>query len=145
MKEMLQARKEELQKRGVKGFTLMEMLIVVAIIAVLVAIAIPIFTAQLDKARAQTDAANIRAGYATVMAAIVTDPTNAKTSYTLAADGTTDGTSGAAAYKCVGKASDLNAGETIGGQDATAIGWVKDSGITYTWNAASNKLTIAKS
>jgi type IV pilus assembly protein PilA len=44
MKDYLKLRKEELKKRGAKGFTLMEMLIVVAIIAVLIAIAIPIFT-----------------------------------------------------------------------------------------------------
>ncbi len=47
-----------------KGFTLMEMLIVVAIIAILVAIAIPTFAGQLDKARQATDAANIRVAYA---------------------------------------------------------------------------------
>ena len=51
-----------------KGFTLAELLIVVAIIAVLVAIAIPIFNTQLEKAREATDAANIRAAYAEVMA-----------------------------------------------------------------------------
>ena len=34
-----------------KGFTLAELLIVVAIIGVLVAVSIPIFTAQLEKAR----------------------------------------------------------------------------------------------
>ena len=38
-----------------KGFTLAELLIVVAIIAVLVAIAIPIFTKQLEKARRAVD------------------------------------------------------------------------------------------
>ena len=37
-----------------KGFTLMEMLIVVAIIAVLVAVAIPTFTSALNKAKAGT-------------------------------------------------------------------------------------------
>ena len=41
-----------------------ELLIVVAIIAVLVAIAIPIFTAQLEKSREATDLANLRAAYA---------------------------------------------------------------------------------
>ena len=46
------------------GFTLAELLIVVAIIAVLVAIAIPIFTAQLEKAREATDMSNFRAAYA---------------------------------------------------------------------------------
>ena len=45
----------------------MEMLIVVAIIAVLVAIAIPTFTSSLNKAKTATDAANIRAGYASAM------------------------------------------------------------------------------
>lgn len=43
-----------------RGFTLMEMLVVVAIIAVLVAIAIPVFAGQLAKAREAADAANCR-------------------------------------------------------------------------------------
>jgi type IV pilus assembly protein PilA len=51
-------------KMNKKGFTLAELLIVVAIIAVLVAIAIPVFTNQLEKAREATDLANIRSGYA---------------------------------------------------------------------------------
>ena len=46
------------------GFTLMEMLIVVAIIAVLVAVAIPTFGSQLHKARVATDWANVRSYYA---------------------------------------------------------------------------------
>ena len=60
-----------MKKMNKKGFTMAELLIVVAIIAVLVAIAIPIFTAQLEKAREATDAANIRAAYAEVVAAEV--------------------------------------------------------------------------
>lgn len=47
-----------------KGFTLMEMLIVVAIIAVLVAIAIPVFNGALTKSKEAADVANIRALYA---------------------------------------------------------------------------------
>ena len=46
------------------GFTLMEMLIVVAIIAVLVAIAIPTFSGSLHKAQVAADEANIRAYFA---------------------------------------------------------------------------------
>lgn len=53
-----------MKKTNKKGFTLAELLVVVAIIAVLVAIAIPIFTSQLEKAREATDVANIRAAYA---------------------------------------------------------------------------------
>lgn len=52
-----------------EGFTLAELLIVVAIIAVLVAIAIPVFSTQLEKSREATDAANIRAAYAEAMTA----------------------------------------------------------------------------
>ena len=48
------------------GFTLAELLIVVAIIAVLTAIAIPVFTSQLEKAREATDMSNLRAAYAEV-------------------------------------------------------------------------------
>ena len=56
-------------KNNRKGFTLAELLIVVAIIAVLVAVAIPVFTAQLEKSREAADAANIRTAYAAVQTA----------------------------------------------------------------------------
>jgi len=51
-------------KKNNRGFTLAELLIVVAIIAVLVAIAIPVFSTQLEKSRESTDLANIRSAYA---------------------------------------------------------------------------------
>ena len=56
-----------------KGFTLMEMLIVVAIIVILVAISIPTFTGQLNKAKAATDEANERSAKAVAAAAYLTE------------------------------------------------------------------------
>ena len=47
-------------KNNKKGFTLAELLIVVAIIAVLVAIAVPLFVGALDNARKGRDDANVR-------------------------------------------------------------------------------------
>ena len=70
MKEMMKKVKERRE-----GFTMAELLIVVAIIAVLVAIAIPVFTAQLEKSREATDAANLRAAYAEIMADALTSET----------------------------------------------------------------------
>ena len=63
-------RKEEIQN---DGFTLAELLIVVAIIGVLVAIAIPIFSSQLEKSREATDLANVRSKYAELMAEAITN------------------------------------------------------------------------
>ena len=67
------------KKLNKKGFTLAELLVVVAIIGVLVAISIPIFTSQLEKAREATDMANIRAAYAEVVADGLTEPNKTHT------------------------------------------------------------------
>lgn len=56
-------------RKKTRGFTLAELLIVVAIIAVLVAVSIPIFTSQLKKARLAVDHAAIRNAYALIQAA----------------------------------------------------------------------------
>ena len=56
-----------------KGFTLAELLIVVAIVSVLVAISIPIFSGKLNKAKLATNQANIRAAKAAAVADYLTD------------------------------------------------------------------------
>ena len=60
------------RKHNRKGFTLIEMLVVIAIIAVLVAIVIPIVNSSTDRSEAATDAANLRA----VLAALNVDVLN---------------------------------------------------------------------
>lgn len=60
---------EHVIKNNRKGFTLAELLIVIAIIAVLVAISIPIFHAQLRKARLAANQANGRAAFSAAEAA----------------------------------------------------------------------------
>lgn len=49
-----------MNKMNKKGFTLIEMLVVIAIIAVLVSIIVPTVSSSTDKAKAATDAANLR-------------------------------------------------------------------------------------
>ena len=62
-----------MKKNNKKGFTLAELLIVVAIIAVLVAVAIPVFNAQLERSRDATSVANLRSAYAQAQIALIQD------------------------------------------------------------------------
>lgn len=64
-----------LGKNKRKGFTLAELLIVVAIIAVLVAIAVPLFISGLSKAQNATFEANKRSLKSTAVAQILFDDT----------------------------------------------------------------------
>lgn len=67
-----------------KGFTLAELLIVVAIIGVLVAVSVPVFTAQRSKAVDAVNKANIRAAKAMALAAFYDN----KTGYVASVNGT---------------------------------------------------------
>ena len=50
-----------------RGFTMAELLIVVAIVAILVAIAIPYLTSGLEKSRETADIANVRSAFASIV------------------------------------------------------------------------------
>lgn len=70
------------------GFTLIEMLIVVAIIAVLVAVSIPMVNASLEQAREATDQANERAAKAAALATYLMEGESVPVTYLYRADGT---------------------------------------------------------
>lgn len=120
----------KMRENGKKGFTLAELLIVVAIIAVLVAISIPIFSAQLEKSREATDAANIRSAYAEVSADLLTDDSSKKEVKVPAKQ-----------KKAGWQGTDYSekGDSTIGGQhvDASTTGW------KVTADSTNNKVTIA--
>lgn len=63
--------KAKLKKAG--GFTLIEMLIVVAIIAILIAIGIPLVNKALERAREATDSANERSAIGLAMVEVMTE------------------------------------------------------------------------
>lgn len=116
-----------------KGFTLMEMLIVVAIIAILVIIAIPTFNSALAKARAATDVANIRSGYAAALVEAMTNGVNdTGDTYYLQKDGSVSKT-GTDKYTTQGMSENATADTTIGGKFEvnTGIKWSKGQQIAY--------------
>lgn len=80
-----------MKKMNKKGFTLIEMLVVIAIIAVLVSIIIPTISSATTKASAATNAANLRAFKAQLvtasLAGTVTSTTNAETGVVTYTDG----------------------------------------------------------
>ena len=81
------------KKLNKKGFTLAELLVVVAIIGVLVAISIPIFTSQLEKSRDAVSVANIRAAYAEAQTLVLTGKdgeTSGRATLTIKTSGTDD-------------------------------------------------------
>ena len=132
-----------MKKNNNKGFTLMEMLIVVAIIAVLVAIAIPVFTNQLEKAREATDMANIRSAYAEVMACALTDAPNTTNEVTR-----TNNDDGSVTWskhvEAVQKQAGWVSGTTveIGGEQVAAVTANNNKGWTISYTDTNAKASI---
>lgn len=64
-----------------QGFTLAELLIVVAIIVVLVATSVPVFAAKLEKSKQAVDLANMRDAYGTALAEWMTSSNGSDATY----------------------------------------------------------------
>ncbi len=87
MKNMKEKLSAKLKKKN--GFTLIEMLVVVAIIVILVLVSIPMVNSSLNKAKKATDEANERAAKAVATIMLLTDEDKVKTTmYYDAKDGT---------------------------------------------------------
>lgn len=118
------------------------------------AISIPVFTSQLEKSRESTDAANIRAAYAEVMAASLTqDDTNTATGLTRSgAEGsfvwsknvtktqTQKGWQNDTIKDVGGIQVDADAASTV--TDGSKVTAVKLSGWTITYTQSTGKCTI---
>ena len=118
-----------MKKMNKKGFTLAELLIVVAIIAVLVAIAIPVFTSQLEKSKQATDAANIRAAYAEAAVKTI--------------EAGTDQTVETGAKMKSASWDKLTDGDTVGGVAFSSITKTKDKTMKVTAKADGSAPTFA--
>ena len=128
MKEQIKKMREE---NG--GFTLAELLIVVAIIAVLVAIAIPVFTSALHSSQEAADEANCRSLYADLQVACLENDGKAVTDGTL----TTSATDATSLTLSDGEQCTLVAGtvtvEFVTDNAGAATGHYK-----VTWNCSSD-------
>ena len=134
-----------------QGFTLIEMLIVVAIIAVLVAIAIPVFANQVDSAKAATCAANRRGYYAELSIAYLEGGTDSMeqvdgSKYTCPSGGTIsweqDATTGVISVNCsVHGQADATASTTLTdlSNALAASATLKKDGTYYAKSSAGGK------
>lgn len=131
--------------RSKKGFTLMEMLIVVGIIAVLVAVSIPVFTSQLEKAREAADIANMRSAKAEGVALYLTEEITADTTryYDAATGKLQSGTNGIKAY---GKGTAADGGssyenytkDTVTTNQIIAVTISPEGNVTLSWTNVAN-------
>jgi type IV pilus assembly protein PilA len=123
-----------------KGFTLAELLIVVAIIGVLVGISIPIFSAQLRKSRVATDQANARAAKA-AFTAYYLDDDNALTDtiYYDADAGKADKATPANGY---GETSDAKADDGIPGVTSSTATDLTDCYVKGTYDSTTDTVVL---
>lgn len=129
-------------KQNCKGFTLMELLIIIAIIAVLISVAIPKFAALLEKSREATDLANVRSAYAQVSTAVALG--NAGSTVTVALKQKQEDWQSADPVNIGGIVHYKNQGDTdnwkgvAGPGGSCVVSYDKDCGVILNWSGKTN-------
>lgn len=127
-----------MRTRKNRGFTLMELLIVIAIIAVLVAVAIPVLSSQLEKSREAADLANIRNAYAEIMVKVMTEE-DVSQGYSWELKQTVSGwDTESAQSSLVGITADHVVGAPVDGTNTVLVEWLEDEqAVRVTFNGGS--------
>lgn len=129
--------KAKLKKQG--GFTLVEMLIVVAIIAILVAVSIPVMGSAVNDAKKTVDNANLRAAKGVVVTAYLASISSGNVSVTLP-DGVTFSTGTPYIYDaekgCLSTSAVATGYSAVTEGNVIAIGVKSDGEVVSDWVTA---------
>lgn len=128
-------------KMNKKGFTLIEMLVVIAIIAVLVSIVIPVVSSATEKAKEAADAANVRAAIAEITTTALMDGADAANDLDLTVTMTQE-TKGfvTEGLENIGGLEDVTVVSNATKGDVLSFGWANDK-VTVTVTTSTPEVT----
>ena len=130
------------KNRNYKGFTLAELLIVVAIIAVLVAIAIPILNNQLEKSREAHDVATMRQAASLAVEYYYNDPSGKNSGLLWWDNKNPDANNAAGVYDPVKGTFKGISSQQVKESDAYGEGTTIDTGATYKYSNGNKNRDI---
>lgn len=136
---------KKLGKSTKKGFTLVELIVVLVILAILAAMLVPALTGYIDRARQEKDY-QMAATVLTAAQSAATYQYATKSTMPTTITGTTSAGNGTTVMDLIGDASNKvsDISFTANNKGIITGGSVKVNGYTYTWDASNVKWTAAK-